>query len=312
MIENSQKTYFSPELKKLRGRRPLIVFDVDGVLLDTSRSFPLAIVRAVADYGRLVLNSPLPEPALETVAAFKTVPGFNNDWVLCEALLLFVLQEQVLKTPLKLGEFLEQLSGLGGGRRACARFLESISEAEGEPLRRLYRPQTVAELAMEHYAGSENVAELYGVKPKAGIRSGTVRTERVLVDRKLLAKLPDPLGIYTGRNPGELRLALELIGFDGWDARLLACDDGMTPTKPDPRPIIDMVRLVGAGAVLFAGDAFDDFQTVQNLRSTAPDLPATFVQVRADTSFPVFGGSSVVQDINELLRFLLAGGDEAG
>ncbi|HHM23562.1 MAG TPA: hypothetical protein ENJ23_00805, partial [Bacteroidetes bacterium] len=303
MIENSQKTYFSPELKKLRGRRPLLVFDVDGVLLDTSRSFPLAIVRAVANYGRLVLNSPLPEPDLETVAAFKTVPGFNNDWVLCEALLLFVLQKQVLETPLELGEFLRQLSRFGSGRRACARFLELLSESEGDRLRRLYRPQTVAKLAMEHYTGSENVAELYGVKPKAGIRSGTVRTERVLVDRNLLAELPDPLGIYTGRNPGELRLALELIGFDGWDARLLSCDNGMTPTKPDPQPLIGMIRLVKAGAVIFAGDAFDDFQTVQNLHSVVPDLPAVFVQVRADFSFPVFGGSSVVQDVNELLRF---------
>ena len=67
----------------------LIVFDIDGVLLDTSHSFPLAISQAVVHYGKLTGFSHWLEPSLEQVGAFKTIPGFNNDWDLAEAMLVY-------------------------------------------------------------------------------------------------------------------------------------------------------------------------------------------------------------------------------
>lgn len=57
-----------------------ILFDMDGVLVDTSQSFDQAILRTLETYGA--------SSTIAEIYAYRQKGGFNNDWVLTERLLL--------------------------------------------------------------------------------------------------------------------------------------------------------------------------------------------------------------------------------
>ncbi|MDP3013807.1 MAG: hypothetical protein Q8M92_06150, partial [Candidatus Subteraquimicrobiales bacterium] len=70
-----------------------VVLDIDGVILDVSQSFRVAISRTVQYYFVEVLkysgDACLITP--EETQAFKMAGGFNNDWELTFSVVLFYL-----------------------------------------------------------------------------------------------------------------------------------------------------------------------------------------------------------------------------
>ncbi len=67
----------------------LICFDMDGVLIDTSESYDLAIKATVESISGKTVS-------LEEIFALRDSGGFNNDWVLSQALLSQLNQEVAL------------------------------------------------------------------------------------------------------------------------------------------------------------------------------------------------------------------------
>src|SRR4051794_24006467 len=65
------------------GMKPVLVFDMDGVLVDVSESYRATIVETVRHFtGR--------EVARETIQDYKNEGGWNNDWALSQRLILDV------------------------------------------------------------------------------------------------------------------------------------------------------------------------------------------------------------------------------
>ncbi len=104
-----------------------IVFDIDGVLIDMRESFRKAICQTVQFYFKKILHfqgcKNLIHP--EEIEYFKMAGGFNNDWDLTSAVILFYLmkaRENNLKDidELKSREpdiktFTTEMLSLGGG-----------------------------------------------------------------------------------------------------------------------------------------------------------------------------------------------------
>src|SRR5258706_12673890 len=70
-------------LGSAHARLDTALFDVDGVLIDTRRSYRLAVIHAAEHVVRVVnglWGAPSPLVSLEDVALFKLAGGFNNDW----------------------------------------------------------------------------------------------------------------------------------------------------------------------------------------------------------------------------------------
>jgi len=280
----------------------LLVFDVDGVLIDTSRSFPLAISRAVGQYGDLLGIADWEKPPLEEVQAFKTVSGFNNDWDLAEGLLVYRLSRVLLDVDISLEDFLHSLIQVsGGGLPGVHAWIRSQHQPDAEKVTMFYHPSVIRRLAMEHYAGMEYCELLYGLEPKFEICSGTIQSEEVVVDVDLLQELPGGLGIYTGRNEQELQLALDRIGYGGWQPENLIFDGDSTPIKPNPEPLYQMARRHSAEHMIFVGDSRDDFLTIENYRDRYSTPAAYFVQI-GEQAFDE--GITVFTDVNALLRIL--------
>ena len=72
----------------------LLIFDMDGVLVDVSRSYRQAIQQTVQIYFETCLGLKKGRRNLitkEDISLLKSTGGFNNDWELTSALILYLL-----------------------------------------------------------------------------------------------------------------------------------------------------------------------------------------------------------------------------
>jgi phosphoglycolate phosphatase-like HAD superfamily hydrolase len=299
-------THFSQNLQTNKSKFDLVVFDVDGVLIDTVLSFPLAISKSIGHYGKLIGFPKWQEPGLSDVNLFKTFPGFNNEWDLDEGMLLFFLQEQILSKPANLQEFLKQSSQFDIGLAGIKKQIQHLSESDSKKIFSYYKPELLRNLAMEYYAGEEFCEFLYGFPPKYNISEGTLKTEKILIDILLLKKLSARMefGIYTGRNVKEYELIHENIGSKYFNKKCVFCDDGSgNQLKPNPKPLKTMLELSGKDSLIFVGDSFDDFKTIQNFQNEFSKIKSECVQV-LENKEPFHKDISTVESVNQLLQFL--------
>ena len=146
----------------------------------------------------------MPFDRAREVPAFKASGGFNDDWEMARAIALLLYLRARGEAP-DSGDFLAQAGGRGVQR----------------PLRGATRvpidARTVARICGALYGGSM-CRDLFGFEatdalPDAPER-GMWENEEVLPDPRLLSAVVAkfPLALYTGRNPGEARLAQRLCG----------------------------------------------------------------------------------------------------
>jgi len=222
------------------------IFDMDGVLLDTSGSFVAAAVEAVTyATGRNSFT-------LDKVSLLKTIPGFNNDWYVAAAGACWI----DFFPDTEFEDYLNRLNKLGGGLEALA---ELAPDFDAEYLERLTR------LTMEAYGGTTACRKLYGFDPENIIVPGYWLTESPLVTPEQIKPLLNKAGIVTGRAKAELELGFERLGWSLPDP-LVAWSDTPGLDKPNPTKLIRIVEKLGAAKPVYVGDTRDDLELVKNYR----------------------------------------------
>jgi phosphoglycolate phosphatase-like HAD superfamily hydrolase len=113
--------------------------------------------------------------------------------------------------------------------------------------------------------------------------------EVVLPDPALLEGVAQrfPLALYTGRNPGEARLALHLCGLRVPEANLWVADG--RPRKPDPAGLLWLThallrRAPPGSSVLFIGDTADDQAASRAAQDHGAPLIYAHVEQPGDTT----------------------------
>lgn len=287
-----------------------LVFDVDGVLMDTHGSYPRVIAdttqfyfrrilagRAAAGDGRPGRARRLITPA-ET-ALFKRAGGFNSDWLLTKmAVLYFLAKAAALEMlpaepggssprPLDLDlvryalpdlrTFTAEVGRRGGGPEAArAVALEPLSpDARARALAH-WDPALIERLGCEHYGGDGGCRAMFGFAPQYRRGPGYYLRERPLLDPARLEGPITRLGLYTGRFRGEVASALEACGLAGrLRPEAMALGDG-PHRKPDPGGLFRVAAALGIRRGLFVGDNVDDLRTVQNFAAARRDGDPVF------------------------------------
>jgi len=296
-----------------------VVFDVDGVLVYVEESFPLVVSEVVCEFlrGR---GARLDEPpfGFEDFLAFKRAGGFNSDWDLSLAAVLFFLAKRRLygddpvawreRRP-SLPEFLENVKVKGGGLEAAVEAVREFLGPEGfEEVARLWDRGEVIRLFMETYAGGL-CERIYGFKGSRG-GEGYISRERLLVDLTLLRALDIPKGVVTGRTRGETEVCFELLGLNGFfpDWAVLTQDEGVR--KPDPWGLMEVARRLGARRPVYVGDTVDDLEMARRARGKGLEVLCALVlsghggEGNADF-FKQIGAEWVARDVNEVLRAII-------
>jgi HAD superfamily phosphatase len=228
----------------------LLIFDMDGVLVDVSKSYRQAIQQTVQIYFETCLGLEKGRRNLitkEDISLFKSTGGFNNDWELTSALILYLLSisgvppsarrkpfptigeaVQHLKTKSsphhprinrliekkKLPPFLERVKSCGGGLRGVRQALRKTRRASWDGW--VYRSgdidkeNLVKRIFQELYLGSQFTSH-YHLRPLFHTGRGYYLQERLLIPRKILTSLREKvrMGIASGRPRFEAFLALK-------------------------------------------------------------------------------------------------------
>ncbi|HEY6912011.1 MAG TPA: HAD family hydrolase [Myxococcales bacterium] len=267
-------------LSQVRG----VILDVDGVLLDARPSYHAvaeeAARRAIAPLVGEEAARAVPFDRVREVAAFKAAGGFNDDWEMSRAIALLLLLRARGEAP-ELPAFLRAAGGRGvGGLYTRYPNLEIPH-------------QRVARICGALYGGSR-CRELFGFDAREALpdapERGLWEREEVLPDARVLEAVAAkfPLALYTGRNPGEARLAQHLCGLRIAD-ELCWVADGKRPRKPDPAGLLWLTHALLRNAprgsqALFVGDTADDQAAARAAQDASAPIVYAHVEAPGDTT----------------------------
>ena len=256
-----------------------IIFDIDGVLVDVELSYHKTIRDTVQYYFKNIVKMPPMEIDLvdnTVLMNFKMAGGFNDDWELCAAIILFYLwksKEYQLQSiselkdkPPLISDFVQQHLSDGGG---LPRMIDWIREKsiQADEIFSLWNKEIIFQLAKEYYAGQKHCFDFYNFQPDIiKKQEGNIEQESILFEPVLEDKLKKfKVGIYTGRSRGEASYIIEKIGWKKWLApeMIITCEDNIK--KPSPAGLKLLLDKFCSRIGLYIGDTRDDLLTVQNL-----------------------------------------------
>jgi phosphoglycolate phosphatase-like HAD superfamily hydrolase len=301
----------------------LLVFDVDGVLINVHESFPHAIAHAVQQFlwERGLTGEDWAVSPQET-AWFKAAGGFNSDWTLAAGAALVYLVKSLhdgetriaalRQRPPLLEEITRQVARMGGGLRSLQHvLLDGLTADEVEEVMTLWDRRRITRLCMEYYAGTES-AKVYGVEAETYRGPGLMRREKPLLHARHLPA-GFMFGIYTGRSLGEVREALDLLEARAHfrDDAIIAEDSGIR--KPDPEGLRVLARRFHPRLLIYLGDNLDDWETAARYEAErGPGLPpAVFAGILGGSPGPLSwslfqerGAELVAESAEALLRWI--------
>lgn len=245
----------------------ILIFDMDGVLIDVSKSYRKAIQQTIRIYletclgfegkrGDWVTN--------EEISLFKSAGGFNSDWDVTSGILLYLLslsgmpplqkrkrfsslQEIILylktkssmvrrKTPIvnrrHLISFLENVTSSGGGLRGIHRILGSSWESWVYRTGDLGQENLVDRIFQEIYLGRQ-FASHYHLPRLFYKGEGLYLQEKLLIPRKIISTLRKKvsMGIASGRLRFEAKLALKRFHLLPYFNSVVTLDECMEEEK---------------------------------------------------------------------------------
>lgn len=264
----------------------LIVFDMDGVLVDVSMSYRSATVLAPYIFLRECRNSSLlPDPlfSVEELSVLKELGGLNNDWDMTHRVISLLLSAAGTSGEKKewdmapLASFLKQterpLTAL------CERGVMS-DRADEYYTGDVGSGNIIKQIFQEIYLGAGLFEKTYGMRPEYYDGEGFILREKPFVTREILNRLSNKgkLAVATGRPLGEALFTLEINGFDMFSA-VLSHDHCMAETervfretgkrysflKPSPFMLDEIVKQFGEeNELIYVGDTGDDMRTAGN------------------------------------------------
>ena len=285
--------------------KKLIVFDMDGVIIDVSNSYR-DVVRQTARqfFGPAKAAEQLPEPlfALSDLAAVKQSGGLNNDWDLTSVVinLLYSLTDKPIvhqsENPwIRYRETISRcdVTVIAEYLNATVQPLASLLKDKGKPednfILELYvgdvgSGNIIKQIFQEIYLGPELFKSTYQVEPEIYREEGYILRERLLLDRSILAEISreNVLAIATGRPRSEAEYPLKHFRLRQFFPVVLTLDDcireekrifeeeGRTVSlsKPDPF-MLDAIAEGHRNAVdgfFYIGDMPDDMQAAARSR----------------------------------------------
>lgn len=237
----------------------LLIFDMDGVLIDVSGSYRKTIQQTIHIYLTRCLGLKADPVASDEIALFKSTGGFNNDWDLTSGFLLYLLSISNLpplprqkrfssldatvlylrqnlssfrqKRPLTLNRshlssFLEQVKTSGGGLKGVRAVLKGLWDGWIYRSGDLHRENLVQRIFQEIYLGDQ-FSSHYHLQPLFYWDKGLYLREKLLIGRKILSSLRKrvKLGIASGRPRFEAELALKRFRIDPYFDSLVTLDE---------------------------------------------------------------------------------------
>jgi len=234
--------------------RNLIVFDMDGVIMDVSASYRDVVRRTAGLFFQPARGAQkLPDPLFELsdLAAVKQSGGLNNDWDLTFAVicLFSALVDRPARhtDPDPWNRYRDTIGRCDA--TSMANFLQSTERPLASLLKEhgrytdpfvasLYQGDVgsgniIKQIFQEIYLGEDLFRSTYKMEPAVYHGQGFILREKVLIDRRLLAQLAaeNVLAIATGRPRAEAEYPLNHFDLGQYFSQILTLDDCLAAEK---------------------------------------------------------------------------------
>jgi len=246
-----------------------VIFDCDGVLIDISNSYDLAIKKTVDFVLKKMANIDQPNiVSTQMIDGFKTTGGFNDEVDVTYSLILSVVAAK--KLDRNASEFIFDVikNADQTGISSVETYLNKLDMDISEIRKQLAYPgqhdtNPLYSVFDEIFYGADLYYELYNRKPQFFNDKGLIDNDIVLVKKELIEKLRKKFGkkisIVSGRGFISTKYSLKklLDEFDLKNSRFLE-DEPREFTKPNPQSLVSSIKGLESLCCMFVGDSIED------------------------------------------------------
>jgi len=245
-----------------------IIFDCDGVLIDITKSYDLAIIKTtqyVLENFSKINNSINVD--FKIIDGFKSTGGFNDEVDLTYAAILSLTAAKKLdKDPT---EFIFDVikNSDSSGIVSVEKYLESqtdISEIKKQlAYPGIHNDNPLYQIFDQLFYGPELYQKLFNKKSQFS-ESGLIEQDDVILNSSLLEllqkKFNSKISMVTGRGRESVSYSLKklLKKFDLENSVFLE-DESRDLAKPNPQPLLDSIKGMNGESTLYVGDSMEDF-----------------------------------------------------
>ena len=245
-----------------------IIFDCDGVLIDITKSYDLAIIKTTQYVLENFANiSDSINVDFKIIDGFKSTGGFNDEVDLTYAAIIsLVAAKKLNKDPT---EFIFDVikNSDSTGIVSVEKFLESLVDIS-EIKQKLSYPgphhqNLLYQVFDQLFYGPELYPKLFGNASNFS-EPGLIEQDDVILNDTLLEKLQkkfnSKISMVTGRGKESVRYSLKdsLEKFDLKNSAFLE-DESRELAKPNPKPLLDSITGMHSSCTLYVGDSMEDF-----------------------------------------------------
>jgi len=271
-----------------------IIFDCDGVLVDVSNSYDLAIQKTTAYILKEIANISKFDPVtFKIIDAFKATGGFNDEVDLTYAAILSLAAANNLK---KSGiKFLFEVikNADQTGIKSVEKFLDNSNANVAVLKKKLDYPDRHLDSLLysifdQIFYGPELYFKLF--KKNSNFKEhGLIENDIVLLKKELLEilkkKFGNKIAIVSGRGIESIRYSLEelLNEFDIKNSFFLE-DESRELAKPNPTSLIRTFTGLKSSHCLYVGDSMEDFIMTQKAAEMGNKI--TFCGIIGTSKYP--------------------------
>jgi HAD superfamily phosphatase len=302
-----------------------IIFDIDGVLLDTRKSYNRTIKKTV-EYLVKNINPTIGNVRTlvndELIFNFRKSGMFNNDIDTSYAFLL-----SILCGPSKISDlhtFVENISNSAtiNGISSVENYLQGYSKSRLKEIKKLLNypgdihRSILTRVFDENFYGSYLFKKQHNANSKYYFGKPLIENDTLLVSHSTMKKISNffdkRIGIVSGRS----RIAAEysmkaFIKFFDNDGSIYLEDQERVMGKPDPSALIKCVKSFGVNYAYYVGDSVEDLLMVQRARKVS-NIHIELIGICASNArskqvrnfFNSNGISLIVREVNELPNIL--------
>lgn len=244
-----------------------IIFDCDGVLVDVSKSYDLAI-RKTTQYvlKKFAGIKSIPITA-EIISGFKSSGGFNDEVDVTYASIISLVAAN--KLGVNDEKFILRVikNADSTGIKSVEKFLDTLDVDLSDIRKRLDYPgerltNPLYEIFDQIFYGPKLYKKIFKKKSQFA-EAGLIDNDKVILTKKLLfaleKKFGNNLAIVSGRGRESVRYSLKEL-LDGFNLKgsMFLEDEPREIAKPNPKSLLFSISKLGSKHCLYVGDSMED------------------------------------------------------
>jgi len=245
-----------------------IIFDCDGVLIDITKSYDLAIIKTTQYVLEqfVTITNPI-NVDFKIIDGFKSTGGFNDEVDLTYAAIISIVAAQKLQKNQT--EFIFDVikNADSTGIISVEKYIENMVDIS-EIKNKLSYPGThhqnpLYQIFDQLFYGPKLYEKLFQNKSQF-VEPGLIEQDDVILNESLLQllekKFDSKIALVTGRGKESVSYSLkEMLEKFNLNNSVFLEDESRDLAKPNPQPLFDSIKGINSTVTLYVGDSMEDF-----------------------------------------------------